>query len=113
MSNKEKICCNCTHNIRQKVGCARCEKDGHYIGYVECFTDSCENWEKAEMNEGTDYTKTVITDIKTIDVIDGKTHVPQLDEEKNLLIPLPWNHTVLYYRIPRELIVEMVKGDKL
>lgn len=61
-----------------------------------------------EMYEGTSDTMTVITDIRTID---GKTHIPHLDEEKNLLIPLPWKHGVIYFMIPRELIVEMVKGE--
>ena len=52
--------------------------------------------------------RTIIESIKTLD---DKIHVPHLDEEKNLLIPLPWKHGALYYMIPRELIVEMVKGE--
>lgn len=44
-------CVSCGHNIRkqepdeQHVVC-RCELDGHYIGYVECFERWCPHWKR-------------------------------------------------------------------
>ena len=108
MKAEDKICCTCVHYVKRSDGEYICDLHGNYVGYVQCFTDTCENWEKEEMNEATDDTKTVITDIQTVD---GKTHVPHLDDEKNLLLPFPWERQVLYYMIPRELIVEMVRQD--
>lgn len=44
-------CCSCSHNIRKgeigHIEC-ECEIDGHYIGYVGCFVNVCEEWNKAE-----------------------------------------------------------------
>lgn len=51
------------------------------------------------------------TIVKSIKTLDGKIHIPRLDEEKNLLLPFPFEREVIYYMIPRELIVEMVKGE--
>lgn len=44
-------CCSCKHNIRKQddkmagINC-ECEIDGHYIGYVSCFSNVCEEWEE-------------------------------------------------------------------
>ena len=42
-----KCCCNCLHNIRTgepaSITC-HCDIDGHYIGYVACFEDCCDDW---------------------------------------------------------------------
>ena len=47
MSDRKRCCCNCRHNIRSgetgAVEC-RCEIDGHYIGYIECFEGWCRRW---------------------------------------------------------------------
>lgn len=44
-------CCNCAHDIRipsetnpDMVDHNECDIDGHYIGYVACFEDCCDNW---------------------------------------------------------------------
>jgi len=46
---KERVCCNCRHNIRTgevgNIEC-HCDIDGHYIGYVECFEHWCRRWAK-------------------------------------------------------------------
>ena len=42
-----KCCCNCIHNIRTGEPASKkchCDVDGHYIGYVACFEDCCEDW---------------------------------------------------------------------
>ena len=41
-----KVCCNCRHNIRNQNKDCYCEVDGHYIGYIECFTNWCRHWSK-------------------------------------------------------------------
>ena len=48
---RKRVCCNCARNIRIKdekgmVTENRCEIDGHYIGYVECFEGWCKRWKK-------------------------------------------------------------------
>lgn len=46
---KQRICCNCRHDIRiEEKGHINnyCEIDGHYIGYVACFEDWCRHWAK-------------------------------------------------------------------
>lgn len=43
----EKCCCFCRHNIRTgEIGDVKChcDIDGHYIGYVACFTQKCKRW---------------------------------------------------------------------
>ena len=45
---KHKCCCSCKHNIRTRtddihVRC-NCEIDSHYIGYVENFEQTCDEW---------------------------------------------------------------------
>jgi hypothetical protein len=49
---KHKCCCSCKHNIRTRtddvhVKC-NCELDGHYIGYVENFEQTCDEWTRDE-----------------------------------------------------------------
>ena len=51
----KKCCCNCIHDIRVKDerGMVRenvCEVDGHYIGYIACFEQRCDQW-KEEKND--------------------------------------------------------------
>ena len=45
--SKNRCCCNCRRNKRtdenQRIVC-HCEVDGHYIGYVQCFTGWCRRW---------------------------------------------------------------------
>ena len=46
---KERVCCNCRHNIRTDGGVnieCHCDIDGHYIGYLECFEHWCRRWAK-------------------------------------------------------------------
>lgn len=47
--SKNRVCCNCRHNIRTNsleyaMASCHCEIDGHYIGYVACFEDWCRHW---------------------------------------------------------------------
>lgn len=45
----ERKCVNCRRNKRipREAGIeCRCEADGHYIGYVECFEHWCKKWAK-------------------------------------------------------------------
>ena len=48
----KECCCSCTHNIRQtddnRIIRCYCEIDGHNIGYVACFEDVCEKYEKGQ-----------------------------------------------------------------
>ena len=47
--NRKRCCCNCRHCIRILMKTyieTRCEIDGHYIGYVECFEGWCRRWAK-------------------------------------------------------------------
>lgn len=47
--SEKRCCCNCRHNIRTDTGKmveCRCEIDGHYIEYVECFEGWCRHWAK-------------------------------------------------------------------
>lgn len=46
---KQRVCCNC-RNRRTSETVSKCMIDGHYIGYVECFTCWCLHWatDKAE-----------------------------------------------------------------
>lgn len=44
--SKNRVCCNCLHNIRTNnleyaMALCHCEIDGHYIGYVACLEDWC------------------------------------------------------------------------
>ena len=51
VKNKYVCCCSCKHNIRIRpdddihVICY-CDKDMHYIGYVENFENVCDEWEE-------------------------------------------------------------------
>ena len=49
IESRKRICCNCGHNIRtaegRRIKC-HCEIDGHYIGYVECFSGWCKRWKR-------------------------------------------------------------------
>lgn len=51
-ATKNKCCCNCKHNKRVEgkngIDCI-CDKDGGYIGYIQCFEFRCDDWE--EKNE--------------------------------------------------------------
>lgn len=44
---KDRVCCNCRHNKRipkrTYIQC-KCDIDGHYIGYVQCFDNWCRHW---------------------------------------------------------------------
>lgn len=49
VTDESKCCCSCKYNIRTRtddvhVRC-NCEIDGHYIGYVENFDQTCDEWE--------------------------------------------------------------------
>lgn len=51
---KDRVCCNCRHNKRMPKGTniqCRCDIDGHYIGYVECFDCWCRHWAKDPWQE--------------------------------------------------------------
>lgn len=55
MTKRKRCCCNCGHNLRIPdkrepllVDHNECEIDGHYIGYVECFTGWCKRWKKED-----------------------------------------------------------------
>ena len=89
-----KVCCNCRHNIRHRdeEGMCHCE---------------CEVIDK--------YTEET-TIIKGIETEDGEKLHAKLDEEKNLLIPIPVTYSgktdVLYMQIPRNIFLEMIKGGE-
>ncbi len=44
----EEVCCTCkkclTVEEKGRTNCY-CEKDGHYIGYLNSVSDSCDEWE--------------------------------------------------------------------
>ena len=42
---KQRVCCNCRNRKSSEV-VSRCMIDGHYIGYVNCFTNWCVHWAK-------------------------------------------------------------------
>lgn len=48
-TERKRCCCNCGNNIRYedngRIKC-KCDIDGHYIGYVECFEGWCRRWRK-------------------------------------------------------------------
>lgn len=50
-ATKNKCCCNCKHNRRVEgkngISCI-CDKDGRYIGYIQCFEFKCDYWEDEE-----------------------------------------------------------------
>lgn len=51
VTDESKCCCSCRNNKRSKGGkfggiLCHCEKDGHYIGYIQNFEQVCEEWEK-------------------------------------------------------------------
>ena len=56
------------------------------------------------------------TIIKGIETEDGEKLHAKLDEEKNLLIPIPVTYSgktdVLYMQIPRNIFLEMIKGGE-
>ena len=45
--DRKRCCCNCGHNKRvptsRDIECY-CDRDGHYIGYLECFEGWCRHW---------------------------------------------------------------------
>lgn len=43
-----KVCCNCRHRIRVDNWKYECQKDGHYIGYIECMEGWCKHWASDE-----------------------------------------------------------------
>lgn len=48
MTKESKVCCDCAHDSRT-IGSDghvvnHCDVDGHYIGYVTCFEESCCMW---------------------------------------------------------------------
>lgn len=51
--DSEIVCCSCVHNIRcpEKGDLANikcyCEIDNHYIGYISCMSNYCDNWERS------------------------------------------------------------------
>lgn len=52
--DSEVVCCSCKHNIRcpvngnlAKIECY-CAKDNHYINYLHCMTNYCDEWERSE-----------------------------------------------------------------
>ena len=54
MSDRKRCCCNCGRCIRTWDGgncTTRCDVDGHYIGYVECFEGWCRHWAKDKWQE--------------------------------------------------------------
>jgi len=59
------------------------------------------------MTDGTGYE--IVTSMRELDGVSAR---PKLDEDKNLLIPMGIvsDHLrIIYMKIPRELIIEMVK----
>lgn len=47
--NESKCCCSCRHNIRKhdekRAGIyCECEIDNHYIGFIACFENVCNNY---------------------------------------------------------------------
>jgi hypothetical protein len=48
---KARVCCSCRHNKRIPNGTdmqCKCDIDGHYIGYIECFDCWCRRWQRRE-----------------------------------------------------------------
>ena len=57
---KQRVCCNCRNRVTledegtpitnieklAKELVSKCMIDGHYIGYVQCFTNWCIHWAK-------------------------------------------------------------------
>ena len=41
---KQRLCCNCRNRRTSGVYEDKCMIDGHYIGYVQCFTNWCRHW---------------------------------------------------------------------
>lgn len=55
MGVRKRCCCNCGHCERIDKGTyreTRCDIDGHYIGYVECFEGWCRRWKKDHTFDG-------------------------------------------------------------
>ena len=46
---KQRVCCNC-RNRKTSVIESKCMIDGHYIGYVQCFTNWCLHWATDKLN---------------------------------------------------------------
>ena len=54
-NNDIQCCCTCEHNVRHWQGAectSRCNIDGHYIGYLACFGDVCDEWVPEPCKEG-------------------------------------------------------------
>lgn len=45
---KQRVCCNCRNRKRSETK-DKCMIDGHYIGYVQCFTNWCMHWATDEL----------------------------------------------------------------
>lgn len=45
---KQRVCCNCRNRKASEV-VSKCMIDGHYIGYVQCFTNWCRHWATDEL----------------------------------------------------------------
>ena len=48
----ERKCVNCRHRTLDSLRRSRCEIDGHYIGYLECFDGWCRHWAKDKFMYG-------------------------------------------------------------
>lgn len=52
--DSEIVCCSCAHNIRcpEKGDLANikcyCAIDNHYIGYISCMSNYCDNWKRSD-----------------------------------------------------------------
>ena len=40
---KHRVCCNCRHRTTSE-SVSKCMIDGHYVRYVQCFTEWCLHW---------------------------------------------------------------------
>ena len=54
MKDRNRVCCNCRHNIRTGDIKCHCEIDGHYIGYLDSFYYWCRRWAKDKWQEEND-----------------------------------------------------------
>lgn len=56
--NESRCCCSCRHNKRYHdeggMCYCECEIDGHYIGYIACFENVCDEYKaESEVEDGT------------------------------------------------------------
>ena len=65
MSENRK-CVNCRHRIIGENCSSKCEIDGHYISYGECFMGWCKHW--ARQKDGNESKFVVIDDLHTLDL---------------------------------------------